>query len=186
MPTWERSFPKPYGNIARMCARADFLQTPSRITRRNPRRNARAFSSTVEQSANLKTRRGAGHDARRDARAVRLQCLGQSPVDGRGVQPHGGAVRSIDGFELRFRARHVGAHFRRRVDLAGTIPGTLARIAAGCDAIQRRGELAGALERARNAAAWICARADADQSGPCDGIQDAEVRRLPQSSLAID
>src|SRR6266478_4234742 len=103
------------------CARADFLRTPSRITRRNPRKIASPFSSTVEPSAELETRRGAGHDATRDARAVRLQCLGQSPGAGCGVQPHGGAVRSADGLELWFRPRHARAHIRRRVDLAGAL-----------------------------------------------------------------
>src|SRR5216684_665925 len=169
-----------------MFVRADFLRTPSRIPRRNPRKIASPFSSTVEPSAKSKTWRGAGHDATRDARAVRLQCLGQSSFAGRGDQLDCGKIRSADGLELWFRARHAGAYFRRRVDMAGTLPGPVACITAGYDAVQGRGELAGALERARSAPAWFCARADAIRPGPRHGVQDAEVRRLPQSALGID
>src|SRR5260370_41305796 len=72
------------------------------------------------------------------------------------------------------------------MDLAGTISRTLASIAPGRDSIQGYRELAGTLERIRSAPAWFRARAKADRSGPRDGIQDAEVRRLQQSSLGIN
>src|SRR6266446_2503161 len=155
MPTPGKSFPKRCGNTARMCARADFLRTPSRITRRNPRKIASPFSSTVEPSAKFRTWRGAGHDATRDARAVRLQLLGQSPVAGRGVRPQGGAVRSADGLELWLRTGYAGAHFRRRVDLAGALSGTFAILSSRYNSVQGCRELTGALERTRSATAWF-------------------------------
>src|SRR5258708_36059947 len=99
-------------------------------------------------------RRGAAHDATRDAHAVRLQRLGESSVGRRSVQPHGRAVRPADGLELWLRSRYAGPYLWRRMGLAGALPGPLAGIAPGYDAIQRRGELAGALERTRAAPAW--------------------------------
>src|SRR6266567_177355 len=72
------------------------------------------------------------------------------------------------------------------MDLAGTVSRTLASIAPGRDSIQGYREFAGTLERARSAAAWFRAWTDADRPGPRDGIQNAEVRRLQQSSLGID
>ncbi len=66
----EKSFPRPCANTAMMCARADFLRTPSLIMRRNLGKIARVFSSTAKRPTNPKTRRGAGHDAPRNAHAV--------------------------------------------------------------------------------------------------------------------
>src|SRR5712664_1652691 len=142
MPMSVKSSRMRCANIAPTCATADSLPMRSPITLRRWPRGTRLFSSRTEQSANLKTRRGAGDDAPRDARAVRLQCLGQSPCDGSSIQTRYGTVRPADGLELWLRARHAGAYFRRRVDLAGTLPGPVARIAPGYGAIQRRSELA--------------------------------------------
>src|SRR6267378_3965557 len=186
MLTSEKSSRMRCANIAPMCATAGFLRTPSLIMRRNPRKIARLFSSTAERPINLKTRRGAGHDPSRDAHAVRLQRLGQSSGDGSGIQANCRAVRSGDGLELRLRARHTCACLRRRVDLAGTLSGPIACVAPGYDAIQGRAELAGALGRTRIAAARFCAWPDSVRPRPSDGIQDAQIRRLQQSALAID
>jgi len=46
-----------------------------------------------------------------------------------------GAIHQADGLELFFRARHAGAHLRRRMDLAGTFPGPLTILAPGYQAI---------------------------------------------------
>src|SRR5260370_2154949 len=88
--------------------------------------------------------------------------------------------------EVWLGSRHAGAYLWRRVDVAGTRSGPFAGIASGYDAIQGRGEFAGALERTRNALAYLRARLDADRPRSRYGIQDPEVRRLQQSSLAID
>src|SRR5260370_20034808 len=88
--------------------------------------------------------------------------------------------------EVWLGSRHAGAYLWRRVDLAGTLSGPFAGIASGYDAIQGRGEFAGALERTRNALAYLRARLDADRPRSRYGIQDPEVRRLQQSALAID
>src|SRR5260370_30497318 len=88
--------------------------------------------------------------------------------------------------EVWLGSRHAGAYLWRRVDLAGTLSGPFAGIASGYDAIQGRGEFAGALERTRNALAYLRARLDADRPRSRYGIQDPEVRRLQQSAVAID
>src|SRR5882762_8504015 len=71
------------------------------------------------------------------------------------------------------------------MDLAGTLSGAVTCIAPGYDAIQRRGESERALERTRNAPAWFCARIGAVRPKPRFWLQDAEIRRLQQSSLGV-
>src|SRR5438445_6313332 len=71
------------------------------------------------------------------------------------------------------------------MDLAGTLSGAVPCIAPGYDAIQRRGESERALERTRNAPAWFCARIGAVRPKPRFWLQDAEIRRLQQSSLGV-
>src|SRR5260370_38697629 len=87
--------------------------------------------------------------------------------------------------EVWLGSRHAGAYLWRRVDLAGTLSGPFAGIASGYDAIQGRGELAGALGRTRNALAYLRARLDADQPSSRYGIQDHEARPSKQSHLPI-
>src|SRR5260370_42662140 len=93
----------------------------------------------------------------------------------RSVKHNGLALREADGFELWFRARHAGAHFRRGVDLAGALSRPLAGVTSGYDAVQGPGEFAGAMERSRNALAYFRARTNANGPRPCHGVQDAQV-----------
>src|SRR5260370_13107057 len=186
MPTWRESSRTPCANTARTCATADFHRTRSRITRRRQRESARLFSSRAEEPARFNSQTGAGGDAARDARAVRLQRLGQSRGDGSSVQAHRGKIRSADGLQLRIGPRHAGAYLRGRVDLAGALPGALPLLSARYGAIQGRSEPEGTLERARNTIARFRQRIDPGGSRPRNGIQDAGVWRVPQPALAID
>jgi len=94
------------------------------------------------------------------------------------VQPMGSSFGSV-----RDTLAHI---FGAEWILAGTVSGAFAGFASGYDAVQRHGEFAGALERARSAIARFCSWANTIGSGSHDGIQDIEIRRLQKSSLAID
>src|SRR6202521_3520803 len=54
MPTWEKSFRRRCVNTARMCAAADSLPTPSRITRPTQARAARQSQSPVDRLPRLR------------------------------------------------------------------------------------------------------------------------------------
>src|SRR5260370_16485380 len=122
MPTWRESSRTTCANTARTCATADFHRTRSPTTRPRQPKSVRLFSSRAEEPARFNTPTGAGDDAARDAHAVRLQRLGQSPGDGSSVQAHRGTIRSADGLQLRIGPRHAAAYLRGRRDLPAALP----------------------------------------------------------------
>src|SRR6266852_5054054 len=72
------------------------------------------------------------------------------------------------------------------MDLARTIPGSLAVFASRRHAVFRHRQPGRALGRIRATLAEFRSRPDAKRSRPRNGIQDAEIWDLQQSAVAID
>src|SRR5712692_11853165 len=111
--------------------------------------------------------------------------MGESASARRGGEFDAGAIYEAAGLELWLSARYAGAYLRCGMDLAGAFSGALARVAAGRFAILRYRHTARAVDGTRGAAAELRRQTHTRRPGPGHGVQDAEVRRLPQPAVAI-
>src|SRR5207247_9699379 len=72
------------------------------------------------------------------------------------------------------------------MDLARALSRTFAISSAGCYAIQRRSNPARTMAGTRSPADCVCQPANPIRPRSGDGVQDAQVRRLSESTVAID
>src|SRR5260370_33245056 len=106
MPTAETSFPKPGAAIGQTCAAAASRRTTNpiiRVRRRKQTKTSR-FVFPFASSRGKKLIARNCDVSGRNARAVRLQRLGQSPLAERGRRAHARAIHQAHGLELFLRA----------------------------------------------------------------------------------
>src|SRR6185437_10171105 len=139
-----------------MYAEGRFLRIASRITRRKRRRKRtkrRSIATAIGRKENkirkwkLESWRacvtlevGGEDDAGRDACALRLQRVGESPVAGCGGGIDERSIYQGDGIELWVGAGYAGAYLRRGMGLAGAVSRAVARVVAGCGGVRGCGE----------------------------------------------
>src|SRR5260370_40365378 len=129
---------------------------------------------------------GACYGPERHPRTLRLQPVGQPAHPGCGRQPRRRRLYPRNGEQFLLRPRHAGPHPERRVDLAGTLAGTLSH-----RFVRRRGFSQSAItgiamgnREAERDPVYPSAHASAPERRP--GLSHLERPTLFVSSLAAD
>src|SRR2546425_9082080 len=112
--------------------------------------------------------------------------MGEPAGDGRGFGADDRTVHEATGFELFFGAGYASAYPGRGMGVAGTISGQNAEFLAGWVAVHRSREFAHGLAGTGSATTEVRWRIDAGRLKPGDGVQNAEIRDVQQSAVAID